>query len=249
MGNDGGITKEYYFREILSNRIVYIPLWQNISALDMTIEEDGEEWFFQGKYEFDRVALDKISSLSGLHKFLYLGGDFIAVFLLGLLCLFVVSQNGFVLNHISLFGIFTAICYILLYGFGYKKIFAFGMFINFLFTIFFIFKTTGIKGLSGSLVLYVALYFLLSVVIPVITTKIGYIKKPKNENGEDRVFWFSPKDRKGILVVAYKEDICSEEAINKMKAKREQQRIQRERRKAQQMKKNSKKDEYNDYYE
>lgn len=249
MGNDSGITKEYYFREILSNRIVYIPLWKNMSALDMRIEKDNEGWIFQGKDEFDRVALDKISNLNGLNKFLYLGGDFIAAFLLGSFCLFSASQGSFVLNHLLLFGVFTAICYILLYGFGYKKIFAFGMFINFLFTIFFILKTTGTKGLFDNFALYIALYVLCLVIIPVITTKIGYIKRPKNENNEDRVFWFSPKDKKGILVVAYKEDICSEETIKKMKAKREQQRIQEERRKAQRTNKNNKKDEYNDYYE
>ena len=68
------MINNYYFRDIYSNTIAYIPLWKTNNAINMTLMHEDNIWTLETKNS--NIVLNKLEKLKGIH-FYFLRGMFL----------------------------------------------------------------------------------------------------------------------------------------------------------------------------
>lgn len=208
------MINNYYFRDIYSNTIAYIPLWKTNNAINMTLMHEDNIWTLETKNS--NIVLNKLEKLKGIHKFLFFAGDVFALIALTLFFSWGMFFGAGILSQFVLFMSVTAILYIATYKLGLNKgLFFIGMFLNLLVTVFLVFKTYGIDGVFTTFVFYCALWVVLAIVVPKLIEKYELYKNP-----EDQIMWFSLDSNQGLMMFCYKSDQISEEKAFKLRKQR-----------------------------
>ena len=208
------MINNYYFRDIYSNTIAYIPLWKTNNAINMTLMHEDNIWTLETKNS--NIVLNKLEKLRGIHKFLFFAGDVFALIALTLFFSWGMFFGAGILSQFVLFMSVTAILYIATYKLGLNKgLFFIGMFLNLLVTVFLVFKTYGIDGVFTTFAFYCALWVVLAIVVPKLIEKYELYKNP-----EDQIMWFSLDSNQGLMMFCYKSDQMSEEKAFKLRKQR-----------------------------
>lgn len=208
------MINNYYFRDIYSNTIAYIPLWKTNNAINMTLMHEDNIWTLETKNS--NIVLNKLEKLKGIHKFLFFAGDVFALIALTLFFSWGMFFGAGILSQFVLFMSVTAILYIATYKLGLNKgLFFIGMFLNLLVTVFLVFKTYGIDGVFTTFSFYCALWVVLAIVVPKLIEKYELYKNP-----EDQIMWFSLDSNQGLMMFCYKSDQISEEKAFKLRKQR-----------------------------
>ena len=208
------MTNNYYFRDIYSNTIAYIPLWATNNAINMTLTCENNIWSLETKN--NNIVLNRLEKLKGIHKFLFFGGDIFALIALMLFFSWGMFFGAGVLSQFVFFMSVSAILYIATYKLGLNKgIFFIAMFINLFITIFFVYKAYGYSGVFTTFAFYCALWVVLAIIVPKLIEKYGLYKNP-----EGQIMWFSLEGNSGLMMFCYQSDQISEEKALKLRKQR-----------------------------
>lgn len=200
-------TKDYVsidgnsYDTLYSNIFAYTPYPKKTNGAGYKFKYEKSYYSLKEDGSKNSYVLLPVNNFGKKEKFLFLGSEIIGSFFLSVVFLLGTMANRFYAPQFSLFCLGFVIAYVLLYRLKQDTIFFYLSFAIYAFTLFVGYKIDGMTSIYGTLVIYSALYVMLSFTIPTLIEKLMFVK---GKNSNFYVFDFA--NRSGMILYVYKDE-------------------------------------------